>query len=260
MTMGEIILECRDLVCGYGRKPSDNPIINGISFSLKAGESLAILGPNGCGKTTLLRAIGGIIPYEGSIRIDGREVRDMKRKELASKLAIMSQLSGVYFSYTVEETVMQGRYLYCDNIFGVPGKRDREVVSECIENTGLLKIKDKQIGQLSGGQLQRVFLARTLVQETPMLLLDEPTNHLDLKYQAELTDFLNSWRVAGNTLIGVYHDINMAMLVADNYLLLKDGEILCFGKKEDAITGDNLKTLYGLDVEAYMQKRAGLWA
>ncbi|MBR4832354.1 MAG: ABC transporter ATP-binding protein [Butyrivibrio sp.] len=280
--MGQKWLECRDLSCGYGAKAADNKIIKNISFFLEEGESLAILGANGSGKTTLLRAIGGLLPYEGEIILDGREVRDMKRKEIAAKLAAFSQLSGVYFSYTIKETVMQGRYLYCDNLFGMPGKRDEEVVEECLRDTGLLDIADKQIGQLSGGQLQRVFLARTLAQRTPTLLLDEPSNHLDLKYQAELLEFLNRWRAgetacgagaaAGttgvangarrevrNTLIGVYHDINMGLLVADKFLLLKDGEILSFGSKEETITASNLEKLYDIDVEKYMKSRVALW-
>ena len=267
--MEQKILECMELSCGYGRRPSDNSIIKKIGFDIKEGESIAILGPNGCGKTTLLRALGGIIPYDGSVCVDGREIRDMKRKELASYVSSMTQLSGVYFSYTVKETVMQGRYLYCKNIFGTYDKRDIEVVDECLASTGLEKLADKQIGELSGGQLQRVFLARTLAQETPILLLDEPTNHLDLKYQAELLDFLNVWkeketmmsdgRRVRNTLIGVYHDINMALMVAEKFLLIKDGEILCFGNKEEAVTGENLKALYEIDVEAYMSERAKLW-
>ena len=262
-------LECRNVTCGYGKNASDSAVLKNVSFSVKEGESLAILGANGSGKTTLLRAIGGILPYEGEILIDGREVRDMKKKEIASLLAGFSQLSGVYFSYTVKETVMQGRYLYCDNLFGVMSRKDKEVVEECLRDTGLEDISDRQIGELSGGQLQRVFLARTLAQQTPTLLLDEPSNHLDLKYQAELTDFLNDLRKKStvtkdgrevkNTLVGVYHDINMALLVADTFLLLRNGEVLSFDKKEKALTPDNLRVLYDIDVEAYMKKRVSLW-
>ena len=189
-----MLIECRNLYCGYGKKPSDNPIIRDISFTINEGESVAILGANGCGKTTLIRAVSGMLTFDGNIKLDGKELRTMKRKDIARKLSVLMQFSNVYFSYSVEETVMLGRYLYSGNILGIPGKEDQEKVSKCLKEYGLYDIKDRQISQLSGGQLQRVFLARTMAQDTDIIILDEPTNHLDLKYQSEFLEYLSDWK------------------------------------------------------------------
>ncbi len=263
------MLQCENLVCGYGKNPRDNSILTDVSFTIKEGKSLAILGANGSGKTTLLRALSGTLPYEGSIKLLGSEIRSMDRREIASMQAMLSQLSQVYFSYTVEETVMLGRYLYNKGLFGKPGKRDKEVVDRCLRQNGLYNIKDKQILELSGGQRQRVFLARTIAQETPLLLLDEPTNHLDMKYQEELMDYLKEWssgktvlqdgREVHNTLVGVFHDINMAINLCENMMLVKDGKILAKGTKDEVATDANLHDAYGMDVASYMKKMMSFW-
>ena len=264
-----MILKSDKLICGYGRTPSDNPVIHDIDFEVEEGSRVAILGANGCGKTTLLRAIAGVLPYEGRLSLDGKEVREQKRNEIAKKLAIMTQLSQIYFSYTVEETVMLGRYLYSNNILGIPSDKDKEVVEKCLYSNGLSDIRKKQIDELSGGQRQRVFLARTMAQETPVLLLDEPTNHLDLKYQAQLMEYLSEWckqtttmedgRKVKNTLIGVFHDINLALGLCDSFFLMKDGRIISKGDRSLAINKEKLKEAYDIDVEDYMKKQLLLW-
>ena len=256
-----MILKSKDFVCGYGKKPNINPVIKNIEFQIEEGSKVAILGANGCGKTTLVRAIAGILPYDGSLLLDGAEVRSYKRRQIAKKLAVMTQLSQLYFSYTVEETVMLGRYLHTNHIFGNPDERDKEVVEKCLRRNGLLEIRGKQIDELSGGQRQRVFLARTMAQETPILLLDEPTNHLDLRYQAELMEYLLDWckEDTAHTLIGVFHDINMALSVCDQFLVMKDGQIISAGPKEVVLSGENLKEAYEMDVESYMQRQLSFW-
>lgn len=265
-----MILKSNDLICGYDQKPNKNPVLKSISFDIVEGSKVAILGANGSGKTTLLRAIAGILPYEGSLLLDDKEIRDYKRKEIARKLAIMTQVSQVYFSYTVAETVMLGRYLYTGNILGIPEKKDHEIVDMCLEKTGLSDLRDKQINELSGGQRQRVFLARTMAQQTPFLLLDEPTNHLDLKYQAELVSFINNWstettrltdgREVKNTLIGVFHDINMAISVCDTFIILKDGQIIKNASKSEILSDtDALQTAYDINVKEYMQQNMRIW-
>ena len=140
-----MILKSKELICGYGKKADVNPVIKSIDFEIEEGSKVAVLGANGSGKTTLLRAIGGMLSYEGSRVLDGKEVRNHKRNEIARKLAIMTQLSQVYFSYTVEETVMLGRYLFTNNLFGIPNDRDKEVVEKCLKRNGLLDIRKKQI-------------------------------------------------------------------------------------------------------------------
>ena len=267
---GMSALACQDMTCGYDKKAGVNPIITGLTVDIKEGESVAILGANGSGKTTFLRALNGVLPYLGSIQVEGKEVKTLKRKKLSARMAMMTQMSNLYFSYTVEETVLLGRYVHTGNMLGIPTKVDYHIVDLCLEQNGLSDIRKKQIGSLSGGQMQRVFLARTMAQQAPILLLDEPTNHLDLKYQAELVEFLKKWKVGTtpsqedgsetrNTLVGVYHDINLALQVADRFLFMKQGHLIADLTKEDVRKGDILKETYGIDVVEYMQKQLENW-
>lgn len=229
-------------------------VIQNIDLNVSEGENLCILGPNGCGKTTLIKTIAGIIPHKGDIKIDGKCVSSMKRVDVAKKIAVMSQISNIYFSYTVYETVLLGRYLHMKNsVFKEPSSKDREYADECLKAVDLLSLKNKQISTLSGGQLQRVYLARTLAQEPSIILLDEPTNHLDLKNQAELIEFLKIWsKEKGHTVIGVLHDLNLAMKLADNVLLLDKGNTAAYGKTEDVISSHTINKVYDMDVAGYM--------
>jgi len=236
-------------------------VLSNISFSVKQGENLCILGPNGCGKTTLIKAIAGLIPSKGNIQIDGKSITRMKRHEIASKIAVMSQISTIFFSYTVYETVLLGRYLHMKgNAFKEPSAHDKSCTIECLKAVGLYDFMHRQINTLSGGQLQRVYLARTLAQEPSIILLDEPTNHLDLKNQAELIDYLRDWsKVDGHTVIGVLHDINLAIRLADNVLVLKNGETAAFGKAEEVINSKLLNDVYDMDVVEFMTDSLRRW-
>lgn len=183
----------------------------------------------------------------------------MNRKQIAEKMAMLTQLSEVYFSFTVRETVEMGRY-----VRGIHSSHDREKIDECLELTGLEDMEDKQIGELSGGQMQRVFLARTIAQETPIILLDEPMNHLDLRYQVRLMEYLETWakgetalpdgRTYRNTLIGVCHDITMAAGISDYLIFIRKGRIAAMGDKREVLTRDVLKSVYGIDVAEYMKR------
>lgn len=236
-------------------------VIKGISFSVQPGEKLAIIGPNGCGKTTLLRAIAGLLPYSGQILLEGRLAKGMKQRKIAEKIALLSQISGVYFSYTVYDTVMMGRYAHMkDRLLGIPSSRDKEKVYESLQAVGLWDTRDKEITELSGGQLQRVFLARTLVQEPKVLLLDEPTNHLDLKYQAELVEYLKNWTVESRcAVIGVFHDINLALQLDGNLMVMKEGHIRAMGKGSEIVVGGLLEEVYEMDVAQYMRRSLRIW-
>ena len=245
----------KNITTGYRK---ESPIITDLSGEFSEGKIYGIIGPNGSGKTTLLRAISGLLAYSGSITLedndDKKELSDMKRKDIARHMALMPQFSNIYFSYTVYETVSFGRYVH--------GKRkdDREYIENALEITGLSDIASTQLSELSGGQLQRVLLARTIAQDTPIILLDEPTNHLDMKYQKELMDYLYSWCKESEspnprTAICVFHDIAMAAVICDELLLMQDGKCIAKGPKEDILSADLLNDTFQIDVFDYFQRK-----
>lgn len=250
------MLRVEGLCCGYGGEP----VVRGISFSLSEGERLAILGPNGCGKTTLLRAVMGILPFEGEVFLCGRALREIPQKERAREIAMFSQMPEASFSYTVRETVLLGRYPHMKGgLFASPGEEDEAVADEWLRRLSLWEERDRQITRLSGGQLQRVLLARTLAQSPKVLLLDEPTNHLDLRYQAELVGLLKDWAAApGRAAVGVFHDIGLALSFADVALLIDKGRAAYLGPS-DAIDSAALSRAYGMDVPAYMRGILRRW-
>jgi len=234
-------------------------VIRNISFDVSG--CLSIIGPNGCGKTTLLKAIANTLQYKGRIEVQGKPFSSMKRREISLNIAMLSQQPSIYFSYSVYDTVMMGRYLHIrGRITSTPTKVDKDVVIRSLEAVDLLEEKDKDITKLSGGQLQRVFLARALAQEPRVILLDEPTNHLDLKCQIEIISYLKKWAADGNrAIVGVLHDINLAMLLSDDMVVMKSGEIKANGKAEDIIADGLLDDVYEMDVAGYMRDSFKKW-
>lgn len=251
------MLTIKNLHCDYG----GGDVIKGITFDVKEGENLCIAGPNGCGKTTVLRAVAGLLPYRGELKFDGGEISHMNRRQIAGGIALMTQISSIYFSYTVFDTVMLGRYLHmAGNVFSSPSKANCEFVMACLEDVGLEDLRDRQISSLSGGQLQRVYLARAFAQDPKLILLDEPTNHLDLRHQIELVEHLSNWsRQKSRAVIGVLHDINLTLNFADKVLLLKDGETAVFGDANSMLDSELLQNVYSIDVKKYMVSSLERW-
>ena len=250
------MLKVEHLTCGYGGAP----VVNDLSFEVPAGGRLCILGPNGCGKTTLLRALAGLLPHEGKVTAEGRDLAAMDRRQLARTVALLSQISSVYFSYTVYETVLMGRYAHqTGGAFSGPEPEDRAIALECMERTGVADLRDRQVTELSGGQLQRVFLARTFAQQPRVILLDEPTNHLDLKYQVELVQELKAWAAGeGRCVVGVLHDVNLALDLADLFLLMEEGRARYFGPAAE-FDPAALNRVYQMDVGGYMRRSLQRW-
>jgi iron complex transport system ATP-binding protein len=253
------MLEITGLCCGYGGAD----IISGVSLGAQAGEILCVLGPNGCGKTTLLRSIANILTYRGSIRLDSREVRTIPRRELAKKIALMGQTSEIYFPYTVYETVAMGRYAYSAGFLRDLSGEDKTIIASVLEQLELREIEEQMIDELSGGQLQRVFLARTLVQNPSIILLDEPTNHLDLKHQIELLRYLRAWVKespgGGRTVIGVFHDLNLVQRFGDRAALLDGGKLAACGKSAEVLNSETLRAVYGIDIRGFMLESLASW-
>ena len=245
---------CKNMSAGYGK----TEILKNINLEINPGEKIFIGGANGSGKTTLLRVLAGIIPHSGEVLVDGKEVSSMKRKNIAKLIALMPQTNEIYFPYTVNETVLLGTYASTGNaLFGSNAKAAQFEV-KCMEDCGVLEFKDRHLDELSGGQLQRVLLARTFAQSSPFLFLDEPGNNLDIKYRAELCDKLNSWAAGktgdiNNTLVAVFHDLEQAKRCCTRAVMLKDGHIIFDGDIAEALAPEMLVKVYDFDVTAYLK-------
>ena len=250
------MLRVEKLSCGY----DEVEVLKDISFNVERGENICIVGPNGCGKSTLLKSIANLLDYSGEVTLDLDNISKMDRKKLATKIALMSQSSSVYFSYSVYETVMLGRYAHINGVFGKPGKKDIEKVNEALENVGMLELKDSLITELSGGQLQRVYLARAFAQDPEIILLDEPTNHLDLRSQIEILAYLKEWaKNEKKIVVAVLHDLNLVQAFGENVLLLDKGRIIKEGKAEEVLGGIELEDVYGIDIKGFMLEILQKW-
>lgn len=263
-----------DNICaGYTTsQKSDCSVLHNISFSLHEGERLCIIGPNGCGKTTLLRVLAGTLPYSGTLEVHIQdsssrqyekpcERRDLTAKEASRETGFLTQLTSSYFSFTVLETVMMGRYAHQNpGVLTTRTKIDDKIVESTLKACGIENIKHKSIAHLSGGQLQRVFLARTLAQNPATILLDEPTNHLDLFYQLELLNQIDRWITDGvHAAIGVFHDLSLALRFADTVLLLDNGTVAAYGTPKEIFYSEEINSVYKMNVAESMRELLQKW-
>ena len=250
----------KNVSAGYGREL----VLDDINLSIKEGDTVFIGGRNGSGKTTLLRVMAGLMDHGGIVTIDGDDVSKMKRRNVARLIALMPQTGEMYFQYTVYQTVLLGRYARSTGMFGNFSAEDREAAKAAMESCGVYEYKDRLLNELSGGQLQRVLLARTFAQGTPFLFLDEPGSNLDIKYRAELCDYLCDW--AGkttstpygdvkNTVVAVFHDMGQAKSVCKRTVFLKNGKVVADGPSDTVITPESLMNVYDFDVAGYIESQ-----
>lgn len=227
-------------------KIGDNEILKGVSIDSKNREFVGIIGPNGSGKSTLLKSIYRILkPNDGCIKLGDMDISKMSIKESAKKMAVVSQHNYYNFDFTVKEVVSMGRSphkknLERDNI------EDFEIVKESLQKVGMSEFSNRSFSTLSGGEQQRVILARALAQKTPCLILDEPTNHLDIKYQLSLLNIVKSLDL---TVISAIHDLNIAAMYCDRLFVMKDGQIVASGTPQDILTKELIKEIYEIDVD-----------
>jgi iron complex transport system ATP-binding protein len=218
-------------------------VLKGVDLEIERGEFVAILGPNGAGKSTLLKCLSGILKC-GGVEVFEKPIDEYPRDELAKLVAYVPQRTEPGFM-TVFDTVLLGRRPY----MGLrPSKRDMEAVRSALRRLGIEHLALKTTNKLSGGELQKVSIARALAQEPKILMLDEPTNNLDIKSQLEVMRLAREFSSGGNTSILVMHDVNLALRFAKRFVFMKDGEIVADGGIE-VLDGDLFKEVYGVDVE-----------
>lgn len=234
-------ISAENLICALDRKR----ILDGLCFCVFQGDFFILIGPNGSGKTTLMKVLSGILNAEGTLQIQGRSVRDFPRRELARKIAFVPQHISDDFPFTVRETVLMGRSPRM-GMLGIETQADKDMAEQIMEFTAVAHLSDRHLNRLSGGELQRVFIARALCQEPEILLLDEPTAFLDLAHQIQIMDMLEKLRKEKNlTIVMVSHDLNLAAMYGTRLVLMKQGKIVCMGTPEEVLTFSTLERVYG---------------
>lgn len=238
-------IEVKNLKFSY----RESLVLKGLSFNIKKGEFVSIIGPNGSGKSTLLKTLNNLYkPNSGDILIEGKNVEDYSKRDLAKIVGFVPQDTTIDYEFTVEDIIMMGRHPYKGR-FQKEDKIDYKIVNDVMEMTNTLKFKDSLITEISGGERQRVIIAKALAQNPSIILLDEPTSHLDINHQIELLNLLRTLnKEKGTTIILVIHDINLAARFSDDIILLNEGEIIGIGNPEDVITAKNIEKAYNLDV------------
>lgn len=218
--MSADLLECQELVCGYGREK----VLRDITFSVKAGETLVLLGPNGCGKSTLLKALSKTIPVTGGhVLLSGQDLETLSHREIAKRLAFVPQEESFRFEFKVRDVVTLGRLPVSDSLWDTP--QDAVAATDAMREADCLHLEDRSVMELSGGEKQRVLIARALAQGASLMLFDEPTSHLDIEHQLVVAQLVRELASQGRATIVAIHDLNLAPLVGDRAILLRDGRI-----------------------------------
>lgn len=228
----------------------DSPaVFENISFSIEKGDVLCVLGPNGTGKTTLIKCINGLHKVnEGEVYLNGSNIQTLSFKDISRMVGYIPQGHVPSFPFNVFDVVLMGRSPYV-NITSSPKERDREIAMNALETLGIEDLKDKSYTNLSGGERQLVFLARVLAQEPDLLILDEPTNHLDFGNQIKLLEIIEQLSKLGLAVIMSSHYPDHAFLAASKVAIMKDKGFIDFGTPDDVLSEENLKKAYGIDVK-----------
>ncbi len=243
--MNRDVLRIKNLNWGFNGRN----IFNSVNVRIPAGTFTGIIGPNGAGKTTLLKLILKLLPPDRkSIFLDNKDITLFSRKDMARKMSYVPQTPGVDFGFTVKHMVAMGRNPHLRS-FSSETSEDRAIVTDALKDTQIEYLSSKDISKISGGELQRVIIARALAQKPAVLALDEPTNHLDLNHQMKILSLVRDLSdVKGITVIAVLHDFNHALEYCDNLILMNGGAVVASGIPENVITPENMHTVYHLEI------------
>lgn len=250
------MLKAENVTVQYG----EHTVVDHLSFQLHEGQWLMLVGPNGAGKSTLIETISQGVPYTGSISLEGRDIRRFKAAQLARWIGVLSQKNMVGYAYTVEEVVGLGRYAYTSGFLSARDDDGNERVEQALEAAGLTELRHASVLTLSGGELQRTFLAQVFAQNPQILILDEPVNHLDLVYQKHIFSLIQDWlRKPGRAVMSVVHDLSLAKKYGTHAILLNRGQCAAQGKMEDVLTPQRLQSVYDMDVYQWMRDMLEQW-
>jgi len=234
---------------GLGFSYDGNRVLDNLTLEVRKGSFVSILGPNGSGKSTLINLLSRVLKgYDGTIELFGRDLSGLSARESAGLVAVVPQYSNPGFDFTVGEIVMMGRFAHVLR-FGAEKKADFTIAESVMEKTKVLSFASKRFHELSGGEKQRVIIAQALAQDAPLILLDEPTSHLDINFQIEIMDlFYRLNRDEEKTIIGVFHDINLAANYSKTAVFLKQGTVFAQGDINSVITRENVRNVFRSDV------------
>ena len=243
-------IEIENLFFAYGPRR----VLEGVSLAIAKGEMVGVLGPNGSGKTTLLKILSGVLGGRGAVRLGGKPIESCSRRDLSRMVAVVPQESEIHFPFTAAEIVLMARASHHGRLV-LEGAGDLEAARRSMAATDTAALADRWLHELSGGEKQRVMIARALAQEAEILLLDEPAAFLDLKHQLGVLDLMRRLnRERGLTIVAALHDLNLAALFFPRLLLLENGKIFRDGVPEEVLTEDTIRRIYGVDVR--VERRA----
>ena len=226
----------------------DTPILHEVSLSAEKGNFIGLIGPNGSGKSTFLKCIYRVLKQKsGCVYLDGKDTRKMKYKETACLLGVVAQHNRYDFDFSVKDIVLMGRAPH-KTVMERDNAEDYRMMREALTEVGLNDMEKRSFDSLSGGEQQRVILARALVQQTPILILDEPTNHLDIKYQLQL---LNTVKKQAKTVLAAFHDLNIAAMYSDEIYVMDQGHVCANGSPGEVLTEDLIYQVYGVHAHVF---------
>ena len=247
-------LEVRDLKYLYDK----HIVLDGVDLKIKEGEVLGILGPNGCGKTTLLRNLNkNLSPNGGCILLNDMDMQFIQKKDVAKEIAVVPQTNEIYFSFTVRDIVAMGRMPF-QRMMGGETHEDRRIIDAAMEQTGVMKFADRHINTMSGGERQRVIIARAIAQTPKIILMDEPTLHLDISMQFDALNLVYKLsREKGLTVVIVSHDLGMVARYCDRIVMLHDHKIHALGTPQEVLTPENMRAVFNVDAELIYDEKIG---